>query len=555
MPGSKKKGNKKQNKKTSETIVQSTTAINVVEDPEPNITTEKTPSTDAEVVVVADATATTPKDLVLSVEEIELIKRLRSDDKQAAKYREVQSAKNKAAEEPSAEEKAYTSIFAPVQTLNEVHAHCCGIVKLDPWELRKAVEKAFTQAKKWGSEQKTALKDALANALPSLGKGLVGENDLPVPKSFSPGRVAEAYMNILERHLALTRTLKQRKRDKHSSSLSSSGESASSDEGDAASSKRVKKEEKRSLKQLTKEVEESLRIGENTYSSDHLYECERLLVAYKEWKDPEDGSEQPATCPVEVRDFVKKHLAVSAAPVRTAYDQAHVKGNHKERKHITFLLNRMGYLGSKIAKERLARTGKELNRHGRIRDGAEMSKKARKDSIAGERKWAGEVRWLSVLLSKGIKGYRKFNLGAKAQASQAHLTSAGILPSSTCKTVAAAVASCEPDEGGRRRRGSRSRSRSASRSRRYRRRRNSYSRGRRYGYERDRRRGRSSDRSRGRSRERRERERRQQEKKRCWHCNEKGHTVMNCPSAKKGKPPAKGSRFAKSRSKDGSGKS
>ena len=109
-----------------------------------------------------------------------------------------------------------------------------------------------------------------------------------------------------------------------------------------------------------------------------------------------------------------------------AYDQQHVKGNEKERKHVTFLLNRMGYLTSKIAKERLARSGRELNRHGRMRKGAELSKKERKESIAGERKWAGEVRWLSILLSKGIQGYRKFDKGKKSQASQAHLHSASI---------------------------------------------------------------------------------------------------------------------------------
>ena len=241
---------------------------------------------------------------------------------------------------------------------------------------------------------------------------LIGEGGLPVATTFSPDRLVEAYINILERHLAITRVLeKRRSRRRRREELSSSGLSGSSSESDTPTStdKTSNREEKKALKKLTKEVETALRIGENEYPAEHLYECERLLVEYQKWHDPEDGSEQPATAPMGIRQFIKKHLAVSDSPITSAYDQAHVKGNSKERKHVTFLLNRMAYKASKIAKERLARTGKELNRHGRIRKGAELSKKERKESIEGERKWAGEIRWLSILLGKGTSGYRKYS--------------------------------------------------------------------------------------------------------------------------------------------------
>lgn len=59
-----------------------------------------------------------------SPEEEELIQRLRSDDKNPEKYRGEREVQRKVDEAPSADEEAYASVFAPVSTLNEVHAHC-----------------------------------------------------------------------------------------------------------------------------------------------------------------------------------------------------------------------------------------------------------------------------------------------------------------------------------------------------------------------------------------------------------------------------------------------
>ena len=400
------------------------------------------------------------------------------------------------------------------------------------------------KSKSWKEEELEVVFHSLAEALPKLAETLIAKKGLPVPVSFSPQRIKQAYEQILQRHLMFTQFLLKRKdKQKGTGDSSDSGESSDKEDGGSGGSSKSGKEEKKALKAVTKEVEESLRIGKDSYSEEHLYECERLLVEYNAWQNPEDGSEQKATCPRSVRAFMQRHLAVAQAPIMSAYEQSHVKGNKKEAKHVTFLLNRMGYLASKISKERLARAGKELNRHGRICKGAELSAKERKESIEGEKKWAGEVRWLSVLIGKGITAYRKYDNGKKSQASQAHLHSAGVLPATSCKAVAASVASCEPGSSDHR-----GRSRSRSRSHGRRNRRGRWQKGR-YPYRGRDHRDRSRDKQREREREE-EKKREQRKKEKCWHCGEKGHVVMNCPSAKAGKPPAKGSRFAATRDKD-----
>ena len=363
----------------------------------------------------------------VSEAEKKFLQDLRLNDAKAKENAEKQNEEDAVSALPNPEEEAYEAVFAPLSVLNKVHLHCTGVVNIPQAALRKLVKEALAQAKSWDDEEKKIVKKAVAKALPALGEKLIGVKGLPVPKTFSAGRVIQAYVEIYEKHLYLTETLApahgtSRKRRRKRSDSSDSSSSSDSDE-DRQKSK-TKKAEKKALEAVTKEVEDSLRIGKNKYSSEHLYECERLLCDYKQWKNPQDGASQSATCPKTVREFMQRHLTVARAPIMKAYDQKHVKGNEKERKHVTFLLNRMGYLTSKIAKERLARSGRELNRHGRMRKGAELSKKERKESIAGERKWAGEVRWLSILLSKGIQGYRKFDKGKKSQASQAHLHSA-----------------------------------------------------------------------------------------------------------------------------------
>ena len=49
-----------------------------------------------------------------------------------------------------------------------------------------------------------------------------------------------------------------------------------------------------------------------------------------------------ATIPVEMRSFLQRYFVDVGAPVVKALDQKHVKGNKQEKKHVSFLLNKMG---------------------------------------------------------------------------------------------------------------------------------------------------------------------------------------------------------------------
>ena len=80
--------------------------------------------------------------LVLSDKEKEFIIRLREDDQRRSQFEASREAELKKTEEETPEESAYAAIFAPVQTLNAVHAHCSGVIKLRPLELRDTVQKA-----------------------------------------------------------------------------------------------------------------------------------------------------------------------------------------------------------------------------------------------------------------------------------------------------------------------------------------------------------------------------------------------------------------------------
>ena len=212
---------------------------------------------------------------------------------------------------------------------------------------------------------------------------------------------------ILEKYLQLnegSRNKASRKRVR----FESSSDQHSSCSDDSSNNTSGSNDVSKAIKWHIKSSERSLRIGEDKYSDEHLYECERLLVEYKRWSDPVDPGMQLKTVPHDVRGFVKKHLSTPGAPIMQVYEQAHVKKSPKEQKHVTFLLNKMGFLASKVAKERLVRAGKELDRFGRIRAGAALSKAERKESIAGEREWAGLVRWMSSLLTKGVETYKVF---------------------------------------------------------------------------------------------------------------------------------------------------
>ena len=248
----------------------------------------------APVATAADASA-----LVLSKDEAKFILQLRNELEVNKKPAELEDG----GEEPSAEESAYAGVFAPTSTLNSVHAHCLGIVPLEPLELRSAVQDALSESKTWEGPQRKMICASLKKAMPILGEKLIGEKGLPVPVSFSADRVVEAYGHILERHLIFTRVLLKRRGKRRAASIESGSDD---DDGSVTISAKAKVEEQKALKAVTAEIEESLRIGKEIYSEDHLYECERLLVDWMQWQNPEDGSEQSSTCPKSVRIFVNR---------------------------------------------------------------------------------------------------------------------------------------------------------------------------------------------------------------------------------------------------------
>ena len=140
--------------------------------------------------------------LTLSPEEIAFILQARSDGKKAEAYKKAtpQGKGGQVAQPASAsvhpQEEAYADILGENAILNEVHAHCLGIVRLEPLQLRAQAKTALAKAKTWallpGANEK--VRDAIASALPLLGKELLKlKKELPVPTSFSADKVAETY--------------------------------------------------------------------------------------------------------------------------------------------------------------------------------------------------------------------------------------------------------------------------------------------------------------------------------------------------------------------------
>ena len=230
----------------------------------------------------------------MTEEEINFIRQFRTNDSESAERVREQQERDVANEEPSVEEDPYVRVFTPTSTLNSVHDHCLGIVPLEPLELREAVEEVLEESKRWTGPQKKMVHSPLSKVMSILGEKLIGENDLPQPTSFSPDRVVESYTTILERHLVFTKVLLKRKsKGRKTCETSTSEDDDSTEKG--SSSRKASKEEQKALKAVTKEIEESLRIGLRKYTGQHLYKCERLLVMYKQYQNPEDDSEQPST--------------------------------------------------------------------------------------------------------------------------------------------------------------------------------------------------------------------------------------------------------------------
>lgn len=165
--------------------------------------------------------------------------------------------------------------------------------------------------------------------------------------------------------------------------------------------KRSKKKRKKAFKERVQAVEYSQNVGQKKYSKEHLYSCREMLKAYRVWANPRTKGDQKATVPMAVRQFIDRYLADEDANILKAYDLPHVKGSQSERKHVTFLMNKMGKLASKVADARLQRARMALDKHNRLIEGAKLSKKERSESIKSECEWAGQIRWYSELVSQG----------------------------------------------------------------------------------------------------------------------------------------------------------
>ena len=161
---------------------------------------------------------------------------------------------------------------------------------------------------------------------------------------------------------------------------------------------------------------------------------------YQSWFDPEDASSRSQTIPTSMRQFIQRHFAEVGSKVSKAFEQKHVKNNVSERKHITFLLNKAGTLGSKVCSERLARAQRAIDERGRLIEGAKLSAAARKRSIERELRMVNEIRWLCDMLSEGSGAYssgkRQLNFQSKLdnfRGANPHI------PESTAKKVLKAV--------------------------------------------------------------------------------------------------------------------
>lgn len=301
---------------------------------------------------------------------------------------------------------------------------------------------------------------------------------------------------------------------------------------------------KSSFQEHIRAVEHSQKIGAKKYSQEHLFSCRKVVAAYRTWSNPTKLRDKKATVPKVVREFADTHLADDDARLLEVYDLPHVSKNAAERKHVTFLMNKIGGLTCQVASARLERARMSLDKHNRIIEGAKLSKKARDESIKCECDWASQIRWYSEIISEGVASFfaargelegrkRLYNFLAAhpdVEEAEAEKIIKRLSSSSEGGAAAAPTARAVNVTSGDKH----SKQINALKSQIGQLMKKQAAAG-----------GGGGSQVPGHNQQQRQKDRKN--KFACWHCGSKNHAVADCPVAKQGKPPVKGSFFYKRR--------
>ena len=251
---------------------------------------------------------------------------------------------------------------AGAEAFSKFHGHFAGLALLDKRALRRAAVSELKDASRWDAAMKEAKRPALVAALPEMS--LAVRSTRASRKDFSAALAHQAYVGILRKFVAAhpeeprARRRKRSKKGKKSkkgakkrrrfvSPSESSSESSSEQSGEyvlsssSSSSGSSSGEDERAHRERLQDKNTLRRVGAESYTQDHLFDCTEYVQLYQRWFDPEDSATQTKTIPMELRKFIKRHFAEPGAPVLSAFDQKHVKGSPKEAKHVTFLLNKI----------------------------------------------------------------------------------------------------------------------------------------------------------------------------------------------------------------------
>ena len=369
---------------------------------------------------------------------------------------------------------SWDSIFAeqedPAAVLfSPFHAHFAGEELLAQDDLLEQARRELRLVRKWDEAEAERKRESLCEALPDMSLA-IREKKLS-RRNLSAAKAKQAYAAILQKFIRHTVEEKRKaaaaksapaekrpkkrkaKRKKVAKAKAKKSRGVKAATGVSKKSKKSRKSKASSSDGTSSDDEASAylerlaeknrnqQVGLEEYSKDHLFACQEYLQRYQSWFDPMDPSTRAKTIPKEMRKFIARYFAEPGAPVMTAFEQKRVQGKPGEKAHVSHLLNKAGSLGSKVAMERLARAGKALDDRGRLIEGEKLSAKARAKSIERECRLVHEIRWLCDLLSEGPGGYASGRKKLRFQSKLDNFRGANPdVPEATAKKVVKAVA-------------------------------------------------------------------------------------------------------------------